>query len=128
VFLPGYQHYLRTAAALQWDQASVDLRADAVGWSRQSTELQERLLILLCGFSVGEEGVASTLEPFALATERPEAAACFRAQALDEARQEGRLVASAWGDVIDPGIIAHTLALHRRRLLAAQASSNQVAA
>jgi len=254
VFLPGYQHYLRTAAALQWDEASVDLCADAAAWSHQPPALQERLLRLLCGFWVGEQCVAGTLEPFASATDRPDVAACFRAQAVDEARHarffdrvlggvagvtaaarrdaargrlepaflelfddrlpaaarglavadgalvdavglyhmllegivfmagvnmllvllerhedplprlrrgvelvlrderwhigfgarllanlglgeqqiarllaEGRLVASAWGDVIEPETVARTLALHRRRLLSAQASSVRVA-
>jgi len=86
VFLAGYEHYLRAAAASQWDQATVDLHADAARWPRLPEGVRERVLGLLCGFCVGEDQVAGNLDAFTLAAHRPGVAACFRAQAVDEAR------------------------------------------
>lgn len=86
MFLPGYGHYLRTAAALQWDEAVIDLDADATAWPRVPASAREHVLTLLAGFCVGEEEVAGALEPFAMAAPRPDVVDCFRAQAIDEAR------------------------------------------
>lgn len=86
MFLPGYGHYLRTAASLQWDETVIDLDADAAAWPRLPSSAREHVLTLLAGFCVGEQEVADALEPFAMAAPGPDAAACFRAQAIDEAR------------------------------------------
>lgn len=86
MFLRGYGHYVRTAASLQWDEAAVDLRADAIAWQRIPPARREPLLTLLAGFCLGEARVAAELEPFARACGDPVAAACFRAQEVDEAR------------------------------------------
>jgi ribonucleoside-diphosphate reductase beta chain len=85
-FLPGYGHFVRTAASLQWDEAAVDLRPDAEAWPELSPSRRRRILALLAGFWVGETRVAEQLEPFAAATRDATAGTCFRLQARDEAR------------------------------------------
>jgi ribonucleoside-diphosphate reductase beta chain len=74
-----YEHFLALAARAQWDEAAIDLRADAAAWPHVA---DARLTELVAGFCVGETGVAEHLEAFA---EGP-AAACFAAQQHDEAR------------------------------------------
>jgi ribonucleoside-diphosphate reductase beta chain len=86
VFLPGYRHYLETAASLQWDETSIDLARDAAVWPQLEHSRREQLLTLIAGFCVGEASVAAEIEPFAAAAGDPVAAGCFRAQARDEAR------------------------------------------
>ena len=85
-FLPGYGHFVRTAASLQWNEAVVDLRPDAETWPKLSPLRRRRISALLAGFCVGEARVADELEPFARASRDETAATCFRLQARDEAR------------------------------------------
>jgi ribonucleoside-diphosphate reductase beta chain len=86
MFRPGFDHFLKTAASLQWDEAGIDLRRDAAAWQGLEPERRPRLMRLLAGFCVGEARVAEELSPFALAASDQVAAACFRAQQRDEAR------------------------------------------
>ena len=83
--LAGYGHFLRAAATASWDEAAIDLGPDARAWSRLPSAEREPLLGLIAGFCVGEAGVAVELEPFPAAA-GGEAAACLRAQVLDEER------------------------------------------
>jgi ribonucleoside-diphosphate reductase beta chain len=75
----SYEHFLGIAARSQWDEAEIDLSADALAWPLVATA---RLTELVAGFCVGEEGVAEHLAPF---VEGP-AGACFAAQQRDEQR------------------------------------------
>jgi ribonucleoside-diphosphate reductase beta chain len=84
----GYQHFLGLASRVQWDEATIDLRADAAAWPALEPETRARLLTLIAGFCVGEAGVAAHLAPFAAVAGDPLAAACFRAQERDERRHE----------------------------------------
>ena len=74
-----YPHFLGLAERAQWDEARIDLRADAQAWPQVATP---RLTELVAGFTVGEQGVAEHLHAFA---DGP-AAACFEAQQRDERR------------------------------------------
>ncbi len=69
-----YEHFLGLASRLQWDDAAIDLSADATP--------DERVAELLAGFCVGEAAVAEHLHDF---FDGP-AAACFAAQRRDEER------------------------------------------
>lgn len=84
--LAGYPHFLRTAAALQWDEAAVDLRVDAREWPRLPPADRRRVTRLVAGFCVGEAAVAGHLGPFGDAADASAATACFEFQAGDEAR------------------------------------------
>jgi len=86
VFLSGYRHFLATAASLQWNEAAMDLRRDATELPELSSECRATVRRLVAGFCVGEDCVAAELEPFARAVADQSVAACFRAQAVDEAR------------------------------------------
>jgi ribonucleoside-diphosphate reductase beta chain len=69
-----YEHFLGLASRLQWEDAAIDLSADAAP--------DERVTELLAGFCVGEAAVAEHLHDF---FDGP-AAACFAAQRRDEER------------------------------------------
>jgi ribonucleoside-diphosphate reductase beta chain len=84
--LAGYSYFLDVAAKVQWDEAALDLGADARAWPSLPNCDQTKVLRLVAGFCVAEASVASELEPFDAAATDPRAAACFRAQARDEAR------------------------------------------
>lgn len=86
MFVAGYGHFLRAAASLQWDEAAVDLSGDARSWPELDPALRERLELLVAGFCVGEAAVAADIVPFELAADDADVAACFGAQAVDEAR------------------------------------------
>ncbi len=88
MFLRGYRHFLTTAASLQWDEAAVDLAADARAWPQLTAQSRAGVRRLIAGFCVGEDLVASELQPFADVSAGGDRAlaACFRAQAVDEAR------------------------------------------
>jgi ribonucleoside-diphosphate reductase beta chain len=86
VFVAGYRHFLRTAASLQWDEAAIDLSADARAWPVLEGSLRARIVRILAGFCVGESAVAEEIAPFAGAAHDRDACACFRAQAVDERR------------------------------------------
>ena len=75
--IAGYEHFVRLAGRLQWDEADIDLSGDAAP--------EARVAELIAGFCVGEAGVAEHLAPFALAAS-PAVARCFAAQERDEVR------------------------------------------
>ena len=83
--LAGYEHFLGLARSLQWNEAALDLRADAAAWPALEAPLRRRIAVLVAGFYVGEAAVADHLEPFA-ATAEPVPRAAFNAQAADEQR------------------------------------------
>ncbi len=72
-----YEHFLGIAARAQWDDAAIDLTADALAWPHVAGP---RLTELVAGFCVGEAGVAEHLAPFGPAPE------LFAIQRRDEAR------------------------------------------
>ncbi len=72
-----YDHFLTIAARSQWDEAAIDLTADARAWPEVAGP---RLTELVAGFCIGEAGVAEHLSAFGPAAE------CFAAQARDEER------------------------------------------
>jgi ribonucleoside-diphosphate reductase beta chain len=77
--IAGYQHFLRLADRIQWDDEAIDLTVDAVNWP---TVADARIKELVSGFIVGEAGVAEHLHAFF----DGEAAAAFAAQRRDEER------------------------------------------
>jgi ribonucleoside-diphosphate reductase beta chain len=84
--ISGYEHYLGLASRLQWDAEQIDLSEDAAAWARLDAPTRAHLLQLVAGFCVGEASVADELDPFVRAARDGRLAACFRAQARDEAR------------------------------------------
>jgi ribonucleoside-diphosphate reductase beta chain len=86
VLLAEYDHFLEVAARRRWEERQIELGRDAESWPSLPAAERDRLLRLLAGFCVGERAVADQLEPFALAASDRARAACFRAQAMDEAR------------------------------------------
>lgn len=98
--LAGYDHLLRAARRLQWDDAAIDLRADAATWPSLPRELRSPILHLIAGFVVAEQAVAEHLAPFEAAAlgDHPDLAACFAAQAADE-RRHARFFARAGREV-----------------------------
>jgi ribonucleoside-diphosphate reductase beta chain len=95
--LAGYEHLLRAAERLQWDERDLDLGGDVV-----PPALRGELTHLLAGFCVAEAAVAEHLAPFATASPDPLLAECFRVQALDEARH-ARFFDRAWREVLHLG-------------------------
>jgi ribonucleoside-diphosphate reductase beta chain len=93
--IAGYEHFLRIAGRVQWDEASIDLSGDAAVWHSAG---DERVAELIAGFCVGEAGVAEHLAPFAAAAS-PAAARCFAAQERDEVRH-ARFYARAASEVL----------------------------
>ena len=86
MFVPGYRHFLRSAASAQWDETAVDLSADALAWPQLDQDVATRVGRLVAGFCVAEAAVADQIVPFAPAAHQADAAACFEAQAIDEER------------------------------------------
>jgi ribonucleoside-diphosphate reductase beta chain len=109
--LAGYDHLLRTADRLRWDEAELDLSADAEAWGRLARYNRAPLRRLLAGFCVAEQAVADNLEPFEAHAEDPSQAACFAAQAEDE-RRHARFFTRVAREVmgIDPDTEARALA------------------
>src|SRR3954454_23615668 len=62
-FWPNF--FSQIVARLQWNPMAIDLTADAAAWPELPPERRRRLLTLLAGFCVGEDGVAEQLTPFA---------------------------------------------------------------
>jgi ribonucleoside-diphosphate reductase beta chain len=93
--IAAYEHFLRIADRVQWDEADIDLAADAAAWPATG---DERVAELIAGFCVGEAGVAEHLAPFAAAAP-PAAARCFAAQERDEVRH-ARFFARAASEVV----------------------------
>ena len=79
VKIVGYQHFLRLADRIQWDDEAIDLTVDAANWP---TAAGARIKELVSGFIVGEAGVAEHLHAFF----DGDAAATFEAQRVDEER------------------------------------------
>ena len=86
MLLAGYDHFLRLAPELRWDEQALDLSRDAEVWPELAKARRRTIFVLLAGFCLGEATVADELEAFALAAGDAEREACFRAQAADEAR------------------------------------------
>jgi ribonucleoside-diphosphate reductase beta chain len=93
--IAGYEHFERIAGRVQWDEAEIDLSADALAWPQAG---DARVAELIAGFCVGEAGVAEHLAPFAAAAS-PAAARCFAAQERDE-RRHARFYARAAREVL----------------------------
>jgi ribonucleoside-diphosphate reductase beta chain len=74
--IAGYEHFVRLAARLQWDEADIDLG---------DTAPRGRVAELIAGFCVGEAGVAEHLAPF-IAAAPTAARRAFAAQERDEVR------------------------------------------
>jgi ribonucleoside-diphosphate reductase beta chain len=96
--LASYEHFGSVARSLQWDEAAVDLRADAEALAALEPALRRRVRILLAGFCVGEAAVADHLGPFARLGS-PAARDTFEAQLRDEERH-ARFFARAWDEVV----------------------------
>ncbi len=84
--LAGYEHLLRAAQRLRWDEAAIDLGADTRAWAALDEARRAPLRRLVAGFLVAEEAVAAALEPFVAAADDPLVRACFAAQQADEER------------------------------------------
>jgi len=116
--LAGYEHLLRAADRLRWDEATIDLRADARAWATLDEARRPALRRLVAGFLVAEEAVAVALDPFVAAAGDPLVRACFAAQQADEERH-ARFFARVAGEVV--GVHPHDApravhALFTRRL------------
>jgi ribonucleoside-diphosphate reductase beta chain len=75
--IAGYEHFVRLADRLQWDEGEIDLSGDAAP--------DRRVAELIAGFCVGEAGVAEHLAPFSVGAP-PAARRAFAAQERDEVR------------------------------------------
>ncbi|MCP9489561.1 MAG: ribonucleotide-diphosphate reductase subunit beta [Solirubrobacteraceae bacterium MAG38_C4-C5] len=84
--LTGYEHLLRAADRLRWDEADIDLRGDTRAWAALDEVRRAPLRRLMAGFLVAEEAVAAALHPFVAAAGDPVVRACFAAQQADEER------------------------------------------
>jgi len=84
--LAGYEHLLRAARRLRWDEAALDLRADARAWAQLDEARRAPVRRLVAGFLVAEAAVAAALDPFVAAADDPLVRACFAAQQADEER------------------------------------------
>ena len=111
-------HFLELARRAQWDDADVDLRADAKAWPGVAADVRQRLERLLAGFVVGEAGVAEHLGPFAAAATDPVIARCFATQERDEARHSRFFDRVAWEVLRTPGETAAERRTFLRPLLA----------
>lgn len=96
----GYDHLLRAAEKLRWDERPLDLAGDAVAFAASGAAEQAAVRRLVAGFCVAESAVATELGPFVTASEDPALRACFEAQADDERRHArffGRVAAEVCG-------------------------------
>lgn len=85
--ITGYKHFVQLADSLQWDEKDLDLSADIEAWSKLEDAESTQVLGLVAGFCIAEAAVAEHLTSFQDAATVDDAmAACFRAQARDEAR------------------------------------------
>jgi ribonucleoside-diphosphate reductase beta chain len=62
-FWPNF--FSKLVARLQWDEAAIDLTADARQWPQLPDERRGRLKTLLAGFRVGDDLVSEHIAPFA---------------------------------------------------------------
>lgn len=84
--ITGYDHFVTLADTLQWDETALDLADDIAAWPKLTDDERAGVLGLLAGFCIGETSVAGELGSFQTAADDESMAACFRAQARDEAR------------------------------------------
>jgi ribonucleoside-diphosphate reductase beta chain len=118
--LAGYEHFARVAERLRWDDAGIDLDADAAAWPRLGPARRRRIEAFVAAFRLAEERVAVDLAPFVDAAPDPAMAECFRLQERDEERHS-RFFARYEREVIptrDPGaaVPAPVAALFEDRL------------
>jgi ribonucleoside-diphosphate reductase beta chain len=109
--LAGYDHLLRSAQRLRWDERPLPLASDAPAFAALDGALGGRLRRLVAGFCVAEAAVAVQLGPFVDAAEDPVQRACFAAQADDERRHArffGRVAREVAG--LDPEADARAVA------------------
>jgi ribonucleoside-diphosphate reductase beta chain len=109
--LAGYDHLLRAADRLRWDERTLDLGADRPAFVALPAARRDALRRLVAGFCVGEVAVAEHLVPFQAAAEDADLQACLRVQADDE-RRHARFFARVAREVvgIDPVTDAPRLA------------------
>jgi ribonucleoside-diphosphate reductase beta chain len=109
--LAGYDHLLRAAERLRWDERALDLAADARAFAALAEPRRIALRRMVAGFCVAESAVAEHLVPFEAAAADPALAACLAAQADDE-RRHARFFARVAREVvgIDPVTDAPRLA------------------
>jgi ribonucleoside-diphosphate reductase beta chain len=62
-FWPNF--FSKLVARLQWDEAAIDLTADARQWPQLPDERRGRLKTLLAGFRIGDDLVSEHIAPFA---------------------------------------------------------------
>lgn len=84
--IAGYDHFVTLADSLQWDETAIDLAADCEAWPALDDAEKAQVLGLIAGFCIGETSVSGQLGSFHAAACDDSMAACFRAQARDEAR------------------------------------------
>jgi ribonucleoside-diphosphate reductase beta chain len=85
--ITGYHHFVTLADSLQWDETAIDLAADVEAWPKLADDENEQVFGLIAGFCIAEAAVAGHLGSFQDAASVDDSmAACFRAQARDEAR------------------------------------------
>ncbi|MQA15570.1 MAG: ribonucleotide reductase [Pseudonocardiaceae bacterium] len=84
--IAGYDHFVTLADSLQWDETAIDLSADREAWPALDDAENAQVLGLIAGFCIGETSVSGQLGSYQAAACDDSMAACFRAQARDEAR------------------------------------------
>jgi ribonucleoside-diphosphate reductase beta chain len=108
----GTGHLTRIALAAQWDDAAVDLTADAAAWPGLPAAQRAAIGALVAGFWVAEHAVAEHLAPFAGAAPDAASAALLSLQQADEARH-ARFFARIAGEVYGSELPAARPALVR---------------
>jgi ribonucleoside-diphosphate reductase beta chain len=98
--LAGYDHLLRAAARLQWDERAIDLTVDAGRWPGLPPQRRARIRDLVTGFCLAEAAVAEHLAPFEAAAGGA-LADCLAQQAVDE-RRHARFFARVEREIIHP--------------------------
>ena len=97
--LAGYDHLLRAAERLRWDERRLDLAEDARAYRELDPARARGLRRLVAGFCVAEAAVAEHLVPFEAAAADGALQACLAAQADDE-RRHARFFARVAREVV----------------------------
>ena len=84
--ITSYDHFVKLAESLQWDEAALDFAADKEAWPALDDTENARVLGLIAGFCIAESAVSGHIGAFEAAASNDWVAACFRAQARDEHR------------------------------------------
>jgi ribonucleoside-diphosphate reductase beta chain len=84
--ITSYDHFVKLAESLQWDEAAIDFTADKEAWPALDDTENARVLGLIAGFCIAESAVSGHIGAFEAAASNDWVAACFRAQARDEHR------------------------------------------